>query len=117
MVEQLAAVVRRLRTERGLSLRGLAARAHVDVAYLSRIENAGYDMPNPLYLRAVAEALDVPADDLLLAAGYRLASDLPSPEAYLATRYDLRPSESAAFASDLEDLMAARRPRSRRKGN
>ena len=38
-MEAFAAALRRLRVERGMSLRGLAALAPLDVGYLSKIEN------------------------------------------------------------------------------
>lgn len=69
-VERLAAEVQRLRAASGLSMRSLATAAGVDVAYVSRIERGGYDLPNPLYLRGLARALSVSPVELLLAAGY-----------------------------------------------
>jgi transcriptional regulator with XRE-family HTH domain len=75
-VEQLAAEVQRLRAVSGLTMRALATAAGVDVAYVSRIENGGYDLPNPLYLRGIAKALSVSPIELMLAAGYIEPEDL-----------------------------------------
>ncbi len=74
----MAEVVRVTRTDRGLTMRGLARAAGVDVGYVSRIENAAYDLPNPLYLQAISDALGISATVLLLATGYLRERDLAS---------------------------------------
>jgi transcriptional regulator with XRE-family HTH domain len=68
---QLLALGRAIRTQRQLSqlsLRDLAALTDVSNAYLSQIER-GMHEPSVRVLRAVAEALDMPADTLLREAG------------------------------------------------
>ena len=57
-------------------MRGLARAAGVDVAYVSRIESATYDLPNPLYLQAISDALDISTVELFLAAGYLRLQDM-----------------------------------------
>lgn len=75
-VERLAEVVRVTRDERGLTMRALARAAGLDVGYVSRIESAFYDLPNPMYLQAISDALGISATVLLLATGYLRERDL-----------------------------------------
>ena len=68
---QLGALGRVIRTQRQLaklSLRELAALTDVSNAYLSQVER-GMHEPSVRILRAIAEALRVPADTLLREAG------------------------------------------------
>lgn len=60
--------IRHHRQERALSLRDLARRIGIDVAYLSRVE-ASKAPPSDQLLQHVAEALDMNADEFLLVAG------------------------------------------------
>ena len=55
--------IRAVRTERGLSLRALSARAEVSIGLLSQAERGVTD-PSLQTLRAIARALDVPLFDL-----------------------------------------------------
>jgi transcriptional regulator with XRE-family HTH domain len=68
---QLTTLGRVIRTQRQLaklSLRDLAALTDVSNAYLSQIER-GMHEPSVRVLRAIAEALSLPADELLREAG------------------------------------------------
>jgi transcriptional regulator with XRE-family HTH domain len=68
---QLAALGGVIRTQRQLSklsLRDLAALTDVSNAYLSQIER-GMHEPSVRVLRAIAEALSIPPDELLREAG------------------------------------------------
>lgn len=58
--------IRAVRTERGLSLRALSARAEVSIGLLSQAERGVTD-PSLQTLRAIARALDVPLFDLFQA--------------------------------------------------
>lgn len=69
----LAALVVRLRDQRGLSQKELAARAHVGRPWLSLIEAGHRERVDPDRLRRLAAALRVPAETLLAAAGYDVA--------------------------------------------
>lgn len=60
--------LRRLRTNKGLSLRALAAQSGVSNPYLSQIER-GEKEPSARILRAVAAPLDVDEQHLLVLAG------------------------------------------------
>jgi len=64
----LGAFIRAQRTLADLSLREMATLTHVSNAYLSQIER-GLQQPSVRVLRALAQALNVPADELLAEAG------------------------------------------------
>lgn len=63
--------VRKLRLEKGLSLRDLAPKVGVGFTYLSKVENGRLDFgdyPGEALIRKLAKALDAEADELLLLA-------------------------------------------------
>jgi transcriptional regulator with XRE-family HTH domain len=91
--------LKRLRVSKGLSVRGLAATAKVDAAWLSKVERGIYASPGPRELWRLAQALDVETADLYLEAGYGDAHGLPGFTPYLRSKYDL-PDEA------LEQLQA-----------
>jgi transcriptional regulator with XRE-family HTH domain len=67
-VRQLGEYIRLQRQMADLSLRGMAELTKVSNAYLSQIER-GLHQPSLRVLRAIAEALNIPADTLLAQAG------------------------------------------------
>ncbi|HEY4630290.1 MAG TPA: helix-turn-helix transcriptional regulator [Blastococcus sp.] len=67
-VRQLGQYIRLQRQMADLSLRGMAELTKVSNAYLSQIER-GLHQPSLRVLRAIAQALDIPADTLLAEAG------------------------------------------------
>jgi transcriptional regulator with XRE-family HTH domain len=67
-VRQLGEYIRLQRQMADLSLRGMADLTKVSNAYLSQIER-GLHQPSLRVLQAIAEALNIPADTLLAAAG------------------------------------------------
>jgi len=71
--------LRRVRKERGLTLRQVAEGAHVSVSYLAEIERGEKD-PSSRVLESIAQGLGVEMGDLLL----RIAGTL-KPEAHAAT--------------------------------
>jgi transcriptional regulator with XRE-family HTH domain len=66
--QALGAFIRAQRTLADLSLREMATITHVSNAYLSQIER-GLHQPSVRVLSAIAQALNVPADELLAEAG------------------------------------------------
>ena len=88
---QVGQMIRELREEKGMSVRGLAAAAGVDSTWLSRVENGVYVNPDPKFLHRLAKVLDVETMDLFQAADY--ADGLPGFAPYLRSKYDL-PSEA-----------------------
>jgi transcriptional regulator with XRE-family HTH domain len=67
-LEGLGRVIRQHRRRAELSLRELAARTNVSNPYLSQIER-GLHEPSVRVLRAIARALDLSAETLLIQAG------------------------------------------------
>jgi transcriptional regulator with XRE-family HTH domain len=65
----VAKLLRRLRTERGESLRSAARELGVDASYLSRIES-GAKVPSVQLQQRASEHYEVKADVLYLAAGH-----------------------------------------------
>lgn len=57
--------IKRLRTERGLSLSELADKAGVAKSYLSSIERQIQKNPSVQFLEKISSVLDVPVNDLL----------------------------------------------------
>jgi transcriptional regulator with XRE-family HTH domain len=90
---QLGELLHKLRVERDLSLRGLAATAGLDATWLMRVERGQYQSPDPRLLRRLAEVLDIDTADLFLAADYRGSEGLPGFAPYLRAKYDL-PNEA-----------------------
>ena len=66
--DKLGSHIRRCRQQAGLSLRKLAELAHVDPAYLSRVEHSMVP-PSDALVRAVADATGTKAEELFLLAG------------------------------------------------
>ena len=89
--------VRRWRTERGLTLAGVAQRSGLNVGYLSQIEN---DKASPSLgcLASIAYALDVPI-------GWFLFDEVPAPRVVLA---DERPVQKGPGRSRIEAVDGGR---------
>jgi SOS-response transcriptional repressor LexA len=63
-------ILRKIRKVRGKSIYELAKDGQVDAGYISRLENAHRNPPSPRILQRFADALNVRADLLMMAAGY-----------------------------------------------
>jgi transcriptional regulator with XRE-family HTH domain len=87
--ERLGAYVQRLRLERKLPMRVLAARADVDFSYVSRIERGLVASPTARQLYKIARALDIEVADLYSEAGFVDPHGLPGFVPYLRTKYRL----------------------------
>jgi len=74
-LERLGRVIRERRTQASLSLRDLAARTNVSNPYLSQLER-GLHEPSVRVLTAIAKALNVSAEALMVQAGLL---DAPEP--------------------------------------
>ena len=99
---RLGDYVQRLRTERGLRLRGLATRAKVDASWLSRLENGRIGSPDARSLWKIARALDVEVADIYLEAGYGDAHRLPGFGPYLRAKYHLPPEAVAQLEAHFD---------------
>jgi transcriptional regulator with XRE-family HTH domain len=100
--------VRRLRTERGLSLTRLAERVRYSKGYLSKIEN-GQVRPTPEMARAFEDALQ--ADGVLMALADTPARPIPADDRVLLT-YDAMfdHHRMLGYRSDPASVLAALRP-------
>jgi transcriptional regulator with XRE-family HTH domain len=88
-LERLGRVIRERRTQASLSLRDLAARTNVSNPYLSQLER-GLHEPSVRVLTAIAKALNMSAEALMVQAGLLDASDheAPRPSVVDAVRAD-----------------------------
>jgi len=77
-LESLGGFIRERRKQAQYSLRDLADRANVSNPYLSQIER-GLHTPSVRVLKAIAAALNVSAESLLVQAGLLEANDGDSP--------------------------------------
>lgn len=112
----LGTYVREVRTERGFSLRGLAAAAGVDAAWLSRLEHGMYSSPDPRHLHQLARVLEIEVSDLYLAAGYQGGEGLPGFTPYLRAKYDL-PEEAIRQLEDYFDFLHQRYEQEQKEGS
>ncbi|BCB90930.1 helix-turn-helix domain-containing protein [Phytohabitans suffuscus] len=90
--DQVGARMRRFRTERGLTLRGLAARAGLSIGFLSQVER-GVSSIGLTALNSVAAALDRPVAEFF-AEGDEAASD--GEAAALPSHFTLTRAQSGA---------------------
>jgi transcriptional regulator with XRE-family HTH domain len=61
--------IQRLRRERGLTQREVAAKLEIDFTYLSKIENDRGEAPGEETVRRLADVLETEAEELLALAG------------------------------------------------
>lgn len=66
----LASFVKSNREKCGMSVRKLAEKAEISHTEIKRIEDGIRKQPSPNILRAIATALNVPYNDIMVAAGY-----------------------------------------------
>jgi transcriptional regulator with XRE-family HTH domain len=101
-LEALGELIRAQRTQAELSLRELAARANVSNPYLSQIER-GLHEPSVRVLKAIAGALNLSAESLLVQAGVLKDGDdrhePPSVEAAIRSDPRLSADQQAALLS------------------
>ena len=69
-MENFGSYMRRLRKERGLTLKQVETHAKVSNAYISQIERGLRNPPQPDILKRLAKTYDVPHRELLIAAGH-----------------------------------------------
>lgn len=72
-----ARYLRHRREQRGFSINQLAAEADVSGAQISRIENGHRGVPKPDTIEKLASALSIPYEEMMTAAGYMKAPELP----------------------------------------
>jgi transcriptional regulator with XRE-family HTH domain len=120
-LEALGQLIRTRRTQAEMTLRDLAARTNVSNPYLSQIER-GLHEPSVRVLKAIASALNLSAESLLVQAGVLDADDLhPAPptvpeavDADPRLNDDQRAALKSVYRSFVEDDAPAPRRPSRR---
>jgi transcriptional regulator with XRE-family HTH domain len=81
-------LLKKQRTERGMSLGDVANAAQISRVHLFRVET-GVRQPKPEFLAAVCGVLEIPLADLYEAAGIPAAIRLPSIRPYLRRAYGM----------------------------
>ena len=88
-------------------MRELARQVGVHQSLITRTERGLYAQPAPEILHRIANALEVPAEDLFALAGYEVPENLPTFPAYLRSKYDMSP-EAARQLTDYFAFVAER---------
>lgn len=70
MDHRFGAYLKQIREDKGLSINQLAQAAEISGSQISRIENGLRGIPKPQTLRKIADALEVPYEELMSKAGY-----------------------------------------------
>ena len=111
-VEKLGRIIRERRVQAELSLRDLAARTNVSNPYLSQIER-GLHQPSVRVLKAIAGALNMSAETLMVQAGLldEPADATPAPSVAEAVRADpdLTDDQRAALLAVYRSYVEANR--------
>jgi len=121
-LEALGELIRRQRQQAELTLRELAERTNVSNPYLSQIER-GLHEPSVRVLKAIAGALNLSAETLLVQAGVLDATEREHPMPSVEEAVDADPRLSAdqraalmsVYRSFVEDDTPPPRPRPRKR--
>lgn len=76
MAKKFGSIIKRARLEKDLSLRALAELAGIDFSYISRLEKGSHTPSRDTVIK-IAKALDIPVNELMIAAGY-MPDDMPT---------------------------------------
>ena len=98
MLDTLASYVKTKREESIMSVRKLAEKAEISHTEIKRIEDGTRKQPSPKILKTIAAALNVPYNDIMIAAGYlneAESEDLPTM---------MTASQSKSSALDIAEL-------------
>lgn len=68
--KEFGSYIKKIRTEKGLSITEMAKNAGISHPYLSQIENGKKGMPSVKVLKKLTEPLEVPYYELMAKAGY-----------------------------------------------
>lgn len=91
-MNELGALIKKKRLEKGLSIRRLAELSGISHTEVKRIEDGMRKQTSPQVIRSIAGALNVPYEELMAAAGY---IDEPAQE---------QESTAAAGIQNVDDL-------------
>ena len=110
---ELGSYVKKIRLEKGLSIRKVAESADISHTEVKRIEDGVRKQPSPQVLRSLAAALNTPYEDLMEAAGY--IDEAPNAGGVTAAGIsgtdDLSPEELAQVNEYIEFLKSKRKGR------
>jgi transcriptional regulator with XRE-family HTH domain len=102
---KFAPFLRRRRAKLGLSIKQLADRLGMGKSSVHQWES-GENIPGATRLPEIAEALEMPYEDFLAAAGFAVPKGLPTFAPYLRAKYGHLPEEAMEeaekFLSELE---------------
>lgn len=102
----LGRYIAKRRNTLALDVRTAAEQAGIDPTYWWKLEAGRYKSPDPRYLRAIAETLDVPLRELYAIVGYDLHTDeLPTLTPYLRSKYSTLPPEAVADMEKYFDML------------
>jgi transcriptional regulator with XRE-family HTH domain len=80
MSEMLGSYLKRIRKERGLTLRDVEAKTEISNAYLSQLENQKITNPSPQILHKLADCYNVSYERLMELTGYPVPEkEIPEP--------------------------------------
>jgi transcriptional regulator with XRE-family HTH domain len=106
--KRLGTLLRQRREGRGWSIRQLEERSGVDDSSIVRLENGRQSRPSVEKLNRLADALQLPVEDLLIAARLTQPGGLPSLRPYLRAKYPELPASAEAELSRYFDRLAKR---------
>jgi len=99
----LGAFLREARTEAGISIRELAARARMHNSYLVKLETGQYANPSAEILQRLADALGIDPNELLRFIGVKEASTLPPLRGYFRRKLGVNADEAEVLARLIEN--------------
>ena len=100
----LAAVVRQLRTEAGLSLYELAKRSGINRAKLARIESGEIRRPTQETINSLARALQTEPEVLYDSVWQDSDQPLPSAAIYFRSKYQLNEAQIRQLEASLREV-------------
>jgi transcriptional regulator with XRE-family HTH domain len=93
IAQKIGQIIRRRRTELGLSTTAVGAMAGVEQSTIVRIELGAFASPRADTLAKIAQALKLPLDTVFSEAGWTEPSQLPDFRPYLRRKYADLPDE------------------------
>jgi transcriptional regulator with XRE-family HTH domain len=106
--KRLAAILRRHRQQRHLSMRQIALRAGVSVATLATLEAGTTLGPQPSTLKALAEVLQIDLGQLYTDLNWLPAKPLPNLAPYMRAKYHELPESAIAELERYADQLIKR---------
>ncbi|MFB6718707.1 helix-turn-helix domain-containing protein [Kribbella sp. NPDC056345] len=91
---RLAKLIKERRHELGFSIQELGRRSGINIATISRLENAEIPSPHAENLRALAESLDLPVTDVFVCANWIPDGQLPTYQPYFRSKYGGLPADA-----------------------